>query len=171
MKESIFQYDIKSSLIAVGADAFKIPDSIRSKGMRFIPVKPSDIHAVYHGMPILIECKQIKEKEKGIFKFDKFQSAKEKKEKIDILKTNQIMSLIKYKQARGMSYVFINDRRKGINKAYIFCINDMIREINKGEKSIDLNNKNNYIDHIRGSRMYDIELFLKIEYGKWLKYI
>jgi len=94
MRESIFCTEITRSLRESGAFAFKIPDSPASYGgakMRFSAGKRFDIHAVYQGVPLAIECKQIKS-------FRGFG--------LNQLRDEQVDALNSYWEAGGQAFVF-----------------------------------------------------------------
>lgn len=98
MKESVFCSELIKSLKQAGCYAFKIPDSPASYGgakMRFSAPKQFDIHAVFSGVPLAIECKLYKS-------FKGFG--------LNQLRDEQIDALNAYYEAGGSPYVALNIR-------------------------------------------------------------
>lgn len=108
MKESIFQGELKNSIIEEGGWCEKFPDGIRTKETRFIPSKPADLIAVVDQKPILIECKIIKEIKNIRPHF--FGNTKERKEKIHWSEYHQVKELAKFHKQGCRAYYAINLR-------------------------------------------------------------
>jgi len=98
----VFCTEIVKSFHIAGAYAFKIPDSPASYGgekMRFSAGKAFDIHAVFSGLPMAIECKLYKS-------FKGFG--------LNQLRDEQIAALNAYWEAGGRAFVALNIRIKPI---------------------------------------------------------
>lgn len=114
MKESIFQVEIKKSIEDAGGWCKKFPDTIRDfknpdSPTRFIPRKPFDLIAVYKGIPVAIECKQMKMWKALNCKV--MQSAKDKRDDLPFYEWNQIKELNEFEQkGEGQSFLFLNIR-------------------------------------------------------------
>lgn len=115
-KESIFAGEFKKSCEEFGAYYCKIPDAY---GMaRFAPPKPFDAFMVYDGQPFCLEFKF--QKTKTGFAFNKVQQ-------------HQIEGLIQAKEHGAKSFIIINIRLKGFNKAFYMDVVDFGRLWNKSE--------------------------------------
>jgi hypothetical protein len=93
MKEVDFCTKVKNSLIALGAWAYKIPDSPIFKGnaQSFTPAKPCDLVAGINGRLVLIECKVIK-------RLSQF--------KLSLFRPSQIETFENIKR-NGLAYAFV----------------------------------------------------------------
>jgi hypothetical protein len=115
VRESTFCTEVIRSFRQAGAFAFKIPDSPASYGgakMRFSAGKRFDIHAVFQGVPLAVECKLYKA-------FKGFG--------LNQIRDEQVEALNDYWEAGGRAFVFLNiripaiqGRQKRENRCLIF---------------------------------------------------
>ena len=104
MKESIFQTEVKYSIIEQGGWCEKFPDMPKFPGQsRFIPTKPFDLIGIWDSIPFAIECKM---------------STTYKAFAQTEMRNKQSESLDKFQEAGGYSFIFLNVRSNRKIKPY-----------------------------------------------------